>query len=424
MNNAFLKSYETLKQVYTERTFSAIALNKTLIYCKQQDKALITKIVYGVLDNDIKLSYVISRHVKKMPKADTLLFLKIGAYCLMDLSIPVYAVVNDVAELSKLSEDRRIVGFVNATLKNIANNIKDFDDFPLDPVERLSVEYSYPEWALRKLVKDYGMDIATKIISCPSDNRTTVRFTNPQNFKTVCKNLAIETETSPFSDSVYVKGNLPADSGEYTVQSLSSMAVARICGNLLEDGDNFIDCCAAPGGKSVYVKQLKPSAHVTSCDIHQHRVELIEKYAKRMEVELTTSCRDMTEFVPEYDSAFDVVLCDVPCSGFGVLNNRPDIKLFRENKDISELMKLQYAILCNCSRYVKRGGHLVYSTCTVFDNENGQNIRKFLKEHANFAYDTITLPEFADVNGREFYQFLPHKDGVQGFFVAVLKRLE
>ncbi|MCH5152302.1 MAG: hypothetical protein J1F65_06625, partial [Clostridiales bacterium] len=188
---------------------------------------------------------------------------------------------------------------------------------------------------MKKIVKDYGMDIATTIVSCPSDNRTTVRFTNPQNFKTVCQNFTIETEVSPFSDAVFVKGNLPGDSGEYTVQSLSSMAVARICGNLLEDGDNFIDCCAAPGGKSVYVKQLKPDVHVTSCDVHPHRVELIEKYAKRMGVELTTSCRDMTEYLSEYDSAFDVVLCDVPCSGFGVLNNRPDIKLFRENKDIS-----------------------------------------------------------------------------------------
>ncbi|MCM1195108.1 MAG: 16S rRNA (cytosine(967)-C(5))-methyltransferase, partial [Firmicutes bacterium] len=180
----------------------------------------------------------------------------------------------------------------------------------------------------------------------------------------------------------------------------------------------------APGGKSVYVKQLRPSLRVVSCDVHPHRVRLIENYASRMRVEIETRCLDMTEYREEFESLFDCVLCDVPCSGFGVLNNRPDIKLFRKNEDISELMKLQYAILDNCSRYVKKGGYLVYSTCTLFDNENGQNVRKFLKEHTDFGYDVISLPQFPNADGKNFYQFLPHKDGAQGFYVAVLKRAE
>ena len=299
MNNAFLKSFETLQQIYAERAFSSLALNKTLSYCKQQDKALITKIVYGVLDNDIKLEYIISRHVKKMPKGDTLLFLKIGAYCLMDLSIPQYAVVNDVAELSKISEDRRIVGFVNATLKSIAKNIKEFDDYPTDPVERLSVEYSYPEWALRKLIKDYGTEVATKIVTYPGDNRTTVRFTEKITSDAVSKKYGVEAEASPFQDAFFIRGNLLSDTGEYTVQSLSSMAVARICANLLKDGNSFIDCCAAPGGKSVYVKQLNPTVNVTSCDVHPHRVELINSYAERMGVTIYSRCCDMTVYLPE-----------------------------------------------------------------------------------------------------------------------------
>ncbi|MBQ2894233.1 MAG: hypothetical protein IJE92_01800, partial [Clostridia bacterium] len=130
MNNAFLKSFTTLQQVYNERAFSSIALNKTLHFCKAQDKALITKIVYGVLDNDIKLDYVISKYVKKMPKGDTLIFLKMGTYCFMELSIPVYAVVNDIAELAKVTEDKRLVDFVNATLKSIAKTVKSFDNYP------------------------------------------------------------------------------------------------------------------------------------------------------------------------------------------------------------------------------------------------------------------------------------------------------
>ena len=428
MNTAFLKSFEVLTHVYADRAFSSLALNKTLNACRQQDKALITKIVYGVLDNDIKLNYLISRYVKKMPKGDTLTFLKIGTYCLMDLSLPVYTVVNDVAELSKLSGDKRIVGFVNATLKSVSQHAKNFDDYPTDPVLRLSVEYSYPEWALRKLIKDYGLEVATKIVSSQLDNRTTVRFSSKTDADAVSEKYGVTAEATMFDDAFFVKGALPSDSGEYTVQSLSSMAIARICANLLKDGDSFIDCCAAPGGKSVYVKQLNPSVKVTSCDVHPHRVELINSYAKRMGVELETRCVDNSlppkQGTEDFLHAFDVVLCDVPCSGFGVLNNRPDVKLFRENKDISELMRLQYSILQNCYSYVKPGGYLVYSTCTVFDNENGQNIRKFLKEHSDVNYGVIDLPQFPEANGKGFYQFLPHKDGVQGFFVAVLKAEE
>ena len=424
MNTAFLKSFEVLTQVYAERAFSSLALNRTLHSCKQQDKALITKIVYGVLDDDNKLNYVISRHVKKMPKGDTLTFLKIGAYCLMALSLPVYTVVNDVAELSKLSGDKRVVGFVNATLKSIAQSVANFDDYPEDPIARLSVEYSYPEWALKKLIKDYGLEVATKIVSHPADIRTTVRFAEKTDAETVSKKYGVAAEPTVFDDAFFVKGALPIDSSDYTAQSLSSMAIARICSSLLNNDGSFLDCCAAPGGKSVYVKQLCQNVQVTSCDVHAHRVNLIESYASRMGVQLSTRCHDMTEYLPEFEQAFDVVLTDVPCSGFGVLDTRPDIKLFRESLDISELMKLQYAILNNCCNYVKVGGYLVYSTCTVFDNENGQNVRKFLKEHGNFTYGSIALPQLVEADGKPYYQFLPHKDGMQGFFVAVLQRTE
>ena len=377
--------------------------------------------MYGVLDNDVKLDYIISRHVKKMPKSDTLIYLKIGAYCLMDLSLPVYTVVNDVAELSKLSGDKRIVGFVNATLKSIAQGIKNFDDYPTESVLRLSIEHSYPLWALNKLIKDYGKDVATQIVSHRAEPKTTVRFATKINADAVSQKYGVSAEPTVFDDAFYVKGALPNDSSDYTPQSLSSMAIARICGNLLNDGDSFLDCCAAPGGKSVYVKQLQPNAKVVTCDVHPHRVNLIESYAKRMGVELEARCQDMTEYLPEFEQLFDTLLIDAPCSGFGVLDTRPDIKLFRQNVDVSELMKLQYSILSNCCNYVKVGGYLVYSTCTVFDNENGQNVRKFLKNHDNFEYACINLPQF-EADGKPYYQFLPHVDGVQGFFVAVLKR--
>ncbi len=422
MNNAFLKSFETLKQIYQQRAFSSIALNKTLNFCKAQDKSLVTKIVYGVLDNDIKLQYIISQKVKKMPKGDVLLCLKIGAYCLMHLSIPVYTVVNDIAELSKITEDKRQVGFVNATLKALAQDIKTFDDYPDDQVLRCSIEYSYPEWALKKLIKDYGWDTARLIVQNSGENRTTARFIDKIDLDTIQQKYGVIAQNTVFDDAFYVTGKLPNMDSTFTVQSLSSMAIARICADGC--GKNFLDCCSAPGGKAVYLKQLCPNVQVVACDVHEHRVELINSYARRMGVDIATRTQDMTEFYAPFQSAFDTVLCDVPCSGFGVLNNRPDIKLFRESMDISNLMKLQYAILENCANYVKVGGRLIYSTCTVFDNENGQNIRKFLKNHTNFVLGSINLPQYPNACGQSTYQFLPHKDNTQGFFVAVLQRTE
>ena len=422
MNTAFLKSYEALQQVYGSGAFSTQALNDALANCKAKDRALVTKVVYGVLDSDIRLDYIIARHVKKMPKGDTLIFLKIGAYCLAELSIPTYAVVNDVAELAKLSEDRRIVGFVNATLKAIAKTLADGTlEYPEDEIQRWSVEYSYPEWALRKLVKDYGKQKAQQIISAKPDTSTVVRFTAHTAQAQAEEKFGCTCVPTVFPDVYRVQGKITRPDETFTVQSLSSMAIARICASF--EPKTMLDCCSAPGGKSVYVKQLCPKADITACDIHPHRVALIDSYAKRMQVSLNTCVADSTVFDPSKEGKFDLVLCDVPCSGFGVLDNHPDIKIFRENKDISELMKLQRAILYNCSRYVAEGGTLVYSTCTVFDNENGQQIRRFLADNDCFAPGTIDLPQFPEADGQSTHQFLPC-DGMQGFFVAVLKKVK
>lgn len=422
MNTAFLKSYQTLSDVYNNRAFSSISLNRALNACSAKDKSLVTKLVYGVLDNDVKLTYILGKYVRKLPKNDALLILKMGLYCLLDLSIPPYAVVNDMAELAKVTADKYVVGFVNATLKSMAQTVKDFDGYPADFCENLSIRYSYPLWALKKLVKDYGRETAAQIVQTPPEQRSTVRFASKVDCLSVSDKYGVQAQITPFDDAFYVTGNLKNDSADYTIQSLSSMAIARISASVLPREGKFLDACSAPGGKAVYVKQLQPSARVTACDVHQHRVGLINAYAARMDVDVTTHCLDMTVPSDDFQPSFDVVLCDVPCSGFGVLNNRPDIKLFRQSEDLPNLMRLQQDILSNCANYVKRGGYLVYSTCTVFDNENGQNIRKFLSAHDNFEYGAIDLPQFPNAHGKGCYQFLPHVDGVQGFFVAVLKR--
>ena len=216
MNAAFLKSYQVLHEIYINKAFSTIALNRELNGCAVKDKALITRLTYGVLDNDIKLTYVLSKYVRKLPKGDTLIFLKMGAYCLTELTIKPYAVVNDIAELAKITEDKYIVGFVNATLKRLSQTIDEFDDYPADHLENLSVRYSYPLWALKKLVKDYGRELAERIVSCVPEQRSSVRFSKPIDIKAIKDKYGCDSQITPFNDAYYITGALNADGAECT----------------------------------------------------------------------------------------------------------------------------------------------------------------------------------------------------------------
>ena len=161
-------------------------------------------------------------------------------------------------------------------------------------------------------------------------------------------------------------------------------------------------------------------AEVTACDIHPHRVSLIEKYAASLNVKLAARLNDATVFNKEFENAFDIVLCDVPCSGFGVVSSKPDIKLFKTDAAISSLAQTQKKILETACRYVRRGGRLVYSTCTLFKAENGDVVNEFLSAHGNFAVEEIRLDYPKTKEG--YLQFLPHRDGTDGFFIALLKR--
>lgn len=423
MNNAFLKSYQCLSKIYIEGAFSTIELNKVLNTVASSDKPLITKIVYGVLDNDILLDYVVAQFVTKS-KADSKLMLKIGTYCLLKLSIPPYAVVNDMAELAKITGDRRIVGFVNATLKNISTAISnDTISYPTDTVEALSVQYSYPMWALLKVIKDYGIDSARAILSHPLPTYTTVRINTSKisisDFLLLLDDAGISYSRTMLDDCIAVQGRLDMDNSLYTAMSLSSMLIAR---SVATKGTcEVLDSCSAPGGKAVYIQQLNSSATVTACELHPHRVQLIDSYANRMGADIVTVCCDSRQYNSHWQQKFDYILCDVPCSGFGVIDSRPDIKIFRQNKDIGTLKALQYDILQNCSSYLKVGGTLIYSTCTLFANENGDNVAKFIKNNSNFALQPLTLDYF---DGACQYQFLPHVDNMQAFYLASITRIK
>lgn len=209
------------------------------------------------------------------------------------------------------------------------------------------------------------------------------------------------------------------DNSLFTVQSLGSMAVCMAAD--VQDGDKVLDVCAAPGGKSVFLSQLAKISLI-SCDIHPHRLELINSYKSRMgENNIEVILNDATKFIPQWERRFDVVLCDVPCSGLGVLNSRSDIFEHKTLDIINELTKLQYEIISTSSKYVRQGGRLIYSTCTILKKENQDIVNKFLRNNPDFESAPVNIA-VNSLNIGNYVQLMPHISDTDGFFIAKVQR--
>ena len=311
---------------------------------------------------------------------------------------------DNAVKLVKAIGKPHLSGFINATLKRSIG--KSF--VPQDKVERLSVDTSTPLWITKKVVKQYKDD-ATTILSHKPTTKTHARCNSLKWDKSEFCEYFKDFEQSEVG-GVYVEPNDGIKSlfsdGKITYQSPYSM---KICTLAVEgEGKKILDTCSAPGGKSIYMSELTNST-ITAFDIHPHRVELIKKYSSRMGAKVDAVVQDATEFISKYAEIFDVVLCDVPCSGIGVRYSKPDVLLNRQESDIPELCKLQESILDTSSRYVKVGGVVVYSTCTIFEEENERVIKRFIQSHPEFSVEKV-MKSTPGVNGDE------------GFFAVKLRR--
>ncbi|MBE5754242.1 MAG: hypothetical protein E7340_02785 [Clostridiales bacterium] len=413
MVNYFYDCYSILNKVYSEKSYLKQAINSTFI--EEKNRALTIKTCYGVLDKDIELSYYISKLAEKSPKLVIRTILKISMYAIKYLEKKEYAVTKNAVELIKKLGKGGMAGFVNAFLRKfISTNI----ELPSDKIKCLSIQYSYPEFAVKSLVKTYGFERTEKMIAATNES-TCLSFYDVDG-KDYLEKLGVEFENTPF-DNVFIAKrfvrNADYDKGVYTYQALGSVAICEE----VEPCENLLDACAAPGGKSVRLSYK--CKQVTSLDVHEHRVELIEEYKKRMGREnITTRVADSKIKIDEFVDKFDAVLVDAPCSGLGVMNDNPDIKLNREEQNIQELNKEQIAILKTVSNYVKKGGYLYYSTCSVLDSENIEIIKAFMSDIKGFEICEIDskLPH-ENVLGTN--QFLPDISGGLGFYIAKLKRV-
>lgn len=413
MVNYFYDSYQILNKVYSEKKFVKQAINETFI--EELNRSITVKICYGVLDKDIELSYYIKSLAPKTPKLVIRTILKISMYAVKYLQKKDYFVVKNAVELTKKLGKDGASGFVNAFLRKFLSTEITLPD---DETERLSVEYSYPEFAVKRLIGDYGKDKAIKIISAvPPENTLCFYETDGKDYLT---KLGVEYSDTPFKNVFTVKNfkrNADYDKGVYTYQALGSVAICEI----VEPCESLLDCCAAPGGKSVRLSyKIK---NITSFDVYAHRVELINDYAFRMKRDnICAVLNDATVYDPTLNSNFDAVLCDAPCSGLGVAGDDPDIKINRTEENVFELCALQQKILGTVCNYVKPGGYLYYSTCSVFKDENIGAVEKFLKAHNNFCIEKINSAlNHVDFNGTN--AFLPDITQGNGFYVAKLKRI-
>ncbi len=404
----FYDCYRILSEVYKNGAYLKQAVNSVEI--EELNRPKTTKICYGVLDKDIELEYYLGILCQKSPKQSIKIILKIALYCLKYLEKKPYAVIDSAVELSKKLGKGGNSGFINAVLRKF---VKTEIPFPSDKIKRLSVRYSYPEFAVKRLLKTYG-ETAEDILSC-DEEKTFVRFKNGIDGEKYLIEKEYSFSKTPFCNLFSVpKMKMDEDfyKGIYTFQSVGSVA---ICNVIAESGD-ILDACAAPGGKSVLLSERVKT--VTSCEVHEHRLELIKSYINRMgSKNVTPFLCDSSTFNGEFENEFDAVLCDVPCSGYGTLKNNPDIKL--KNIDFTQLNDLQYAILKNCSRYVKKGGSLYYSTCTLFKEENDDIVRKFLSSDGGYEYSEINSP-LSHKKTEYGLQFLPNISMGAGFYVCKL----
>ena len=394
--------YLILTKVYRDGMYLKQAISETPI--EPANKARTVKICYGVLEKDIYLEHILGANTKKAPKSSVKIILKIALYMLEFLDKHDYMVVDSAVELVKKAGKDGASGFVNAFLRSYK-----IPPLPERADERLSVECSAPLWLVKKVRRSYKGETA-QILNSPSGG-VCVRFV-----KGAEKYLDREHISTPFKDTYIFKNFVRDegfDEGDYTFQSVGSIAICSV----ISPCEKLLDACAAPGGKSVLLSQK--CSDVTACELHSHRVELINSYAERMGVKVNATQSDSSHLNPEYESKFDGVLCDVPCSGTGVINENPDIKLFRKEGDIESLNKVQLAILENCSRYVKDGGALYYSTCSILPEENDSIVYSFLERHPEYK---LEIPDCALEHRRTKFglQFLPHISLGAGFFVTKL----
>ena len=380
-------------------------------------------LVYMTLDHLLTIDYYLSYYVQGRQKPVVRGILRMGVCELIYLSTPPHAAVSECVQLTKDVGKGALSGFVNGVLRKIDRERDALPPFPKEPVKRLSVQYSYPEWIVSDWLCAYGEEQTEALLSqkpMPLEVRAQYPFTRDELQKALpveSRVNELDTNSLALSSGFDVASSPLFNEGKFTVMGQGAMLVCRALGDVR--GKRVLDACAAPGGKSAYLSSLSENdVSLTCLELHPHRKELLDKTLSRLHVRAETRTFDAAEFDPAYEDAFDAVLLDAPCSGLGLLGDKPDIRYAKSDADVDALVLVQKAILDTCRRYVKAGGVLAYATCTISARENERQVEAFLSEHPDFKLERMPL----SLENDGMLQLLPQLHGTDGFFIARMRR--
>lgn len=443
MDNTRFIALKALLKVEKEKAYSNIVLDKVLNEetVSKRDSAFVCNLVYGVLERKIQLDYIISLY-SKIPihkiSDDILNILRIGIYQLLFMDkVPHSAAVNESVNLSRKCKKKSACGFINVVLRNVSRN----KDSVLEPkeikdsLEYLKIKYSCPIEIIKLWEKSYGLDCTKNLLESSIEKpKLIIRVNTLKNSSDqlidMLKNEDIKASYVDKWENCLILNGVGSialtnafKEGRFHIQDLASQILCEFL--FPKEGDVVIDLCSAPGGKAFTLAEImNNNGKILAFDLYDHKIKLINDGAERLGIDIIESkIRDALTKENDLEKA-DKVLCDVPCSGLGIIKRKPEIK-YKKLDDFRGLPDLQYDILCNSEKFTKIGGILMYSTCTLNPSENGEIADKFLEEHSNYEPYELKSEKIERCLKEPLHQvtFMPHMHNTDGFFIAAFKRI-
>lgn len=441
--NVRATAMDLLVTIEKNQSYSNLLLNSTIEKneLSPKDIGLLTELTYGTLQRRMALDFFLKPFIKDSKKlADWILhLLRLTLYQMVYLDkIPDRAAIYEAVEIAKKRGHKGIASLVNGVLRSIQREGLPSFEIIADPIERLSLETSHPKWLVTRWVNQFGYDKTKEMCEM---NLTAPLQTARVNLTRISRDECIalleedgfQIEKSPIIPEAIrcLKGNLASTLafkyGMLTIQDESSMLASYALG--VKENQSVLDACAAPGGKSTHIaEKMGNSGEVISIDLHEHKVKLINDNAKRLGLEnIDTVVMDSRQVEEQFkEESFDRILLDAPCSGLGVMRRKPDMKYTKTEQDVERLSSIQQKLLQSVSPLLKKGGILVYSTCTVDREENEKTVAEFLQKNPQFEGDTTfkdRMPEAVQslIKGYDL-QIFPQDFGSDGFYIAVLRK--
>ena len=428
-----------LMEIFEKKSYSNVAMRRILArhdWLNRTQKAFVTEIVSGCIRNLLQIDYIISSFsntpvAKMKPAIANILRVSVYQMRFMD-KVPTFAICNEAVDLTKKMGFARLAGFVNGVLRNIARNLD-----TLDLPDSFEIKYSCAPWIVRQFVDEMGLETTEALLAsickppdltlCVNTNKTSVEALREiltvegldVGYGGLAKNALTVSKTSDIASLTSFQ------KGYYHVMDQAAMLAVHAAAPA--ENSRIIDICAAPGGKSFLAAYLAPNSRILARDIHDFKLKQLKESAKRLGLDnITAEKWDATVFDEKLRDSADLVIVDAPCSGLGTMRRRPDIKLFKQEGSIDGLVILQRKILSNAAGYVKPGGKLLYSTCTINRRENIENRDWVLNNHpllaADFSSNVSDVPEFTTARDG-WLQILPQHFDTDGFFISIFEKV-